>query len=73
MLFKLAPPSNTRKIQTWASYFYSLGNFVFDGDKPTQEEFFENLASAAKSLQKAIPKVLDYVCDHKNLDEKEEL
>jgi len=46
---------------------------IVDGDKPTQEEFFENLASAAKSLQKAIPKVLDYVCDHKNLDEKEEL
>lgn len=36
---------------------------IVDGDKPTEEEFMENLASAAKSLQTALPKVIDYVCD----------
>lgn len=35
---------------------------IVDGGVPTQEEFMENLASAAKSLQSALPKVLDYVC-----------
>lgn len=35
---------------------------IVDGDKPTEEEFMENLSSAAKSLQAALPKVIDYVC-----------
>ena len=36
---------------------------IVDGGIPTQEEFLENLGSAAKSLQSALPKVLDYVCE----------
>lgn len=36
---------------------------IVDGGIPTHEEFMENLASAAKSLQSALPKVLEYVCD----------
>ena len=38
---------------------------IVDGGQPTQDEFFENLASAAKSLQSALPKVMDYLCDEK--------
>ena len=37
---------------------------IVDGDRPTQEEFMENLSTAAKSLQEALPKVLDYVIEH---------
>jgi 5'-methylthioadenosine nucleosidase len=36
---------------------------IVDGGNPTQDEFMANLASAAESLQKALPKVLEYVCD----------
>lgn len=35
---------------------------IVDGDKPTQDEFLENLHTASKSLQEALPKVLDYIC-----------
>jgi len=35
---------------------------IVDGDRPTQEEFMENLSTAAKSLQSALPKVIDFVC-----------
>lgn len=35
---------------------------IVDGDRPTQDEFLENLHSAAESLQKALPQVIDYVC-----------
>jgi 5'-methylthioadenosine nucleosidase len=42
---------------------------IVDGGIPTQDEFLENLASAAKSLQKALPRVLDYVCDESKHDE----
>lgn len=41
---------------------------IVDGDKPTQDEFLENLSNAAKSLQDALPKVIEYVCG-KNHDE----
>lgn len=34
---------------------------IVDGGIPTQEEFLANLASAAQSLQAALPQVLDYV------------
>ena len=34
---------------------------IVDGDKPTEEEFLENLGAAAESLQKALPRVLDAV------------
>jgi 5'-methylthioadenosine nucleosidase len=35
---------------------------IVDGDRATEEEFMENLHTASKSLQAALPKVLDYVC-----------
>jgi 5'-methylthioadenosine nucleosidase len=35
---------------------------IVDGDRPTQDEFLENLHHASKSLQEALPKVLDYIC-----------
>jgi len=35
---------------------------IVDGDKPTEQEFFENLGAAAKSLQESLPKVIEYVC-----------
>ncbi len=41
---------------------------IVDGDKPTQEEFLANLGTAAKSLQEALPKVVEFICD-KNHDE----
>ena len=34
---------------------------IVDGDRPTQDEFFENLAKAASSLQEMVPKVIDFV------------
>ena len=36
---------------------------IVDGEHPTQDEFLANLASAAKSLQEALPKVLDHIID----------
>lgn len=41
---------------------------IVDGGVPSADEFLENLASAAKSLQAALPKVLTYVCENKELD-----
>jgi 5'-methylthioadenosine nucleosidase len=35
---------------------------IVDGGVPTQDEFMENLHAASKSLQAALPQVLDYVC-----------
>ena len=42
---------------------------IVDGDKPTQEEFMENLGTAAKSLQEALPKAIEFICgkDHGEL------
>ena len=34
---------------------------IVDGDRTTQEEFFENLAAASASLQDKIPKVIEFV------------
>ena len=34
---------------------------IVDGDRPTEEEFFENLATAAASLQIMVPKVIEFV------------
>lgn len=34
---------------------------IVDGGVPTQEEFLANLASAAQSLQQALPKILDHL------------
>ena len=35
---------------------------IVDGDRPTQDEFLENLHTAAASLQDALPKIIDHVC-----------
>uniref|UniRef100_A0A7S0WR43 Nucleoside phosphorylase domain-containing protein n=1 Tax=Pyramimonas obovata TaxID=1411642 RepID=A0A7S0WR43_9CHLO len=34
---------------------------IVDGDRPTGEEFMENLGAAAKALQDKLPKVIDFV------------
>jgi 5'-methylthioadenosine nucleosidase len=34
---------------------------IVDGDRPTAEEFLENLGAAARSLQEAVPKTIDFV------------
>ena len=34
---------------------------IVDGDRPTEIEFFENLATAAASLQQMVPRVIEYV------------
>lgn len=41
---------------------------IVDSDRPTQEQFFENLATAAKSLQEAVPKIVDFVIGKKISD-----
>lgn len=41
---------------------------IVDGGIPTQEEFLANLASAAQSLQAALPRVLEYVTDKDALE-----
>ena len=60
----------------WACELHSMPHFglkvvtdIVDGDKPTQEEFLENLQTAAKSLQETLPKVIEHVCgrDHDEL------
>lgn len=35
---------------------------IVDGEHPTQDEFLANLAAASRSLQDALPKVLEHVC-----------
>lgn len=34
---------------------------IVDGDRPTAEEFMQNLGAASAALQAAVPKVIDYV------------
>ncbi|KAL9179645.1 hypothetical protein ACHAXT_008935 [Thalassiosira profunda] len=57
----------------WASEMWDVPHFgvkvvtdIVDGDKPSHEEFLENLGTAAKSLQSALPKVIDFVCEKKH-------
>ena len=57
----------------WASEIWDVPHFgvkvvtdIVDGDRPSSDEFLENLGMAAKSLQSALPKVIDYVCDKKH-------
>mmetsp|Transcript_22172 Transcript_22172/g.27838 ORF Transcript_22172/g.27838 Transcript_22172/m.27838 type:complete len:268 (+) Transcript_22172:57-860(+) len=42
---------------------------IVDGDQPTHEEFLQNLGTAARSLQEAVPKVIDFVLTKKNISE----
>ena len=37
---------------------------IVDGDRPTHEEFLENLSSAASVLQKKLPEVIDFVIEN---------
>jgi 5'-methylthioadenosine nucleosidase len=39
---------------------------IVDGDRPTQDEFLENLATAAQKLQEALPQVIEHVCGRKH-------
>lgn len=41
---------------------------IVDGDRPSHEEFMENLGTAAAALQGIIPQVLDFVIG-KTLDQ----
>jgi 5'-methylthioadenosine nucleosidase len=41
---------------------------IVDGGVATQEEFMANLHSAAESLQVALPKVIEYICDDSNAE-----
>lgn len=41
---------------------------IVDGNRATQEEFMENLSTAAKSLQDAMPKVIEHVCGRTSSD-----
>ena len=38
---------------------------IVDGDRPSHEEFLENLGTAAAALQTFIPQVLDFVIGKK--------
>lgn len=38
---------------------------IVDGDRPTHEEFMENLGTAAKSLQESLVKIVDFVAGKK--------
>jgi 5'-methylthioadenosine nucleosidase len=37
---------------------------IVDGERPTHEEFLENLSSAASVLQKKLPEVIDFVIEN---------
>lgn len=57
----------------WAAEMWGTPHFgvkvvtdIVDGDKPSHEEFLENLGTAATSLQGALPRVIDYVCGKKH-------
>jgi 5'-methylthioadenosine nucleosidase len=41
---------------------------IVDGGRPTQDEFFENLATAAASLQEKVPQLIDFVVGKKLSD-----
>jgi len=41
---------------------------IVDGDRPTQEEFLENLSTAASSLQQKIPLLIDFIMGKKLSD-----
>ena len=38
---------------------------IVDGDRPTHEEFLENLHIASDSLQTVVPKVIDFMLGKK--------
>ena len=34
---------------------------IVDGDRPTQDEFLENLGTAAQALKDTLPKVIEFM------------
>lgn len=46
-------------------YYIIVVTDIVDGDRITQDEFFENLAAAATSLQEKIPLVVDFLIGKK--------
>lgn len=57
----------------WSAEMWSTPYFgvkvvtdIVDGDKPSHEEFMENLGTAAMSLQGALPQVIDFICGKKH-------
>jgi len=59
----------------WSAEMFDVPHFgvkvvtdIVDGDKPTDEEFMSNLASASIALQGTLPKIIDFICD-KQYDE----
>jgi 5'-methylthioadenosine nucleosidase len=38
---------------------------IVDGDRPTQDEFLENLHTASQSLQEKLPKIVEFVMNKK--------
>ena len=57
----------------WSAEMFEVPHFgvkvvtdIVDGDKPSDEEFLENLGAAAKSLQSSLPKVIDFICEKKH-------
>jgi len=54
---------------SWSSSLFGTPHFgvkvvtdIVDGDRPSNEEFLENLGAAAKKLQESMPSVIDFVC-----------
>lgn len=52
----------------WSAHLFGTPMFalksitdIVDGDRPTHEEFLENLAAAAQSLQEKLPQVLEFL------------
>ncbi|KAK1389687.1 5'-methylthioadenosine/S-adenosylhomocysteine nucleosidase 2 [Heracleum sosnowskyi] len=41
--------------------FYKAVTDIIDGDKPTTEEFLENLAAVAAALEHVVAQVIDYI------------
>mmetsp|Transcript_11711 Transcript_11711/g.17179 ORF Transcript_11711/g.17179 Transcript_11711/m.17179 type:complete len:279 (+) Transcript_11711:39-875(+) len=41
---------------------------IVDGDVPAQDEFMENLSTASKSLQAAVPKLLESMCSDRHVE-----
>ena len=40
---------------------------IVDGDRPSHEEFLENLGSACKALEDAVPRVLEHLVESESL------
>lgn len=59
----------------WVAHLAGLPYFcvkvvtdIVDGDRPTHEEFLQNLGTAANSLRDALPKVVKFVAKKRTID-----